>query len=145
MGGPIELTDVNTLIDPVPDITNVSLFPQHLADPSIRVGGESLIPIENKHMPLKMIMPLKNESIEKYSKIKELWFFCAAWTINPDNAEWEIEHMMSFTSSDVGAIETAFTESRASIGDKWLLEAAALQPESQASGDMNDDDDTPSF
>lgn len=136
---------MTTLVDPVEDVTNTTLFPQHKPDASTRAGGEQLIPIENKHMPLNKVMPDENNEVAKQTKIKALWFFCAAWTIDPNITDWQVEHLQSFTTQDAGALHAAFTEDRSQIGNKWLSEAGDLNPNGQEYGDMNDDDDTPSF
>lgn len=96
-------------------------------------------------MPLNKIMPEENENVRKETKIKALWFFCAAWTIDPNLPDWQVEHLISFTTQDPGILHAAFTEDRSQIGEKWLSEAGALEPYAQDYGDMNDDDDTPSF
>lgn len=119
---------MTTLVDPVEDVTNTTLFPQHKTDPTTRAGGEQLIPIENKHMPLNKIMPDENNDVAKETKIKAMWFFCAVWTIDPNLPDWQTEHMISFTTQDPGVLHAAFTEDRSQIGEKWLSEAGELQP-----------------
>jgi len=134
---------LNKFPDPKAGHTDETMFPQHILDPTMRNGGEKWIPIENKHMPLNKIMPEENE-IENYNVIKKLWFFCSVFTINEDNT-FNVEHMQSFTTDMQGVIKTAFTEDRSTVEDMWLAESQDLPPNAIAFGDMNDDDDTPSF
>jgi hypothetical protein len=73
-------------------------------------------------------MPEGNTNVNKETKIKALWFFCAVWTIDSNLPDWQVEHMISFTTQDPGALKTAFSEERTSIGDKWLNETSELVP-----------------
>jgi len=77
------LFDTDTIVDPKdnPDVTNTQLFPQHKVVPATRVGGELIIPIENKHFPLEKLMP-DYDDIQRYSKIQSLWFYCNVFQID---------------------------------------------------------------
>jgi len=79
------------------------------------------------------------------SKIKSLWFFCAAFTFKPGDKNFTIESMISFTTSFTGVIETAFTQDRSTIENIWLKEAKDFPPWAGTYGNLNDDDDNPSF
>lgn len=125
--GNIDLTKADSLADPVKDQTNSTLFPQHIPNPTLRNGAERWIPIENKHMPLNKIMPNMNE-IDKFSKISNLWFFCASFTVDQASGDFLTETMMSFTSDSKGVISTAFTEDRSSMEEKWAAELKTLVP-----------------
>lgn len=142
--GNIQLTNKDSLVDPVMDVTNSTLFPQHISNPTLRNGGERWIPIQNKHIPLIKVMPTMNE-IDKFSKISKLWFFCASFTVDPETDEFTTETMMSFTTGEKGVINTAFSEDRMSMSDNWAAELLPLVPFDQAYGNIDDDDDTAAF
>lgn len=65
--------------------------------------------------------------------------------IDEDTKAMNVLHTMSFTSSDPGMIKSALKGTRSDLSDVMLNEMSDLVPYGSAYGDMNDDDDTPSF